>query len=208
MMAEIERQGISTTDLARAANVKRDIVRDLERRPVSSTSVERAQAIAHALGLSLDEMLQEPERAASITGVVSSSAQVELVDRYDGGADEHRVWRPAQLVTAPDLAAILVRSGVMQPVYQPGHLLFYEPRSGGVPDEALDRPCVVELTSGETVVGFLRRQDANAHSVTGLHATSRQWFDVAVTWASPIRLAVPSDLARYVTYPPPPPPRE
>ena len=49
--AELEAQGQTRAAIARRAGVKADVIRDLQRRPDSTTSTERAAALARAVGI-------------------------------------------------------------------------------------------------------------------------------------------------------------
>jgi len=196
----IEERGLEVAPLARAAGVKRDVVRDLLRGKKESLVVENAAMIASALGISLDEMLgPAPGRSTiSIVGKVGAGARVPAFNAYpDGGAPQ--VECPLGL-SPKGMGAVEIVGDSMEPVYSEGDLLFYARWSdGSVPNEAIGRRCVCECEAGFGWVKVVRQ--GREPGLFDLHSFNDQtptMYGVRLKWAAPIKLHWPAELARKV----------
>lgn len=78
---EVLDAGMSVAEFSRKAGVKYDIIRDLKRRENASTSVENAQKIAEALGLTLDQFINGQPRDTYASQLIEISSNLSLENR-------------------------------------------------------------------------------------------------------------------------------
>lgn len=146
--------GFSQERASVAAGQNKGFIKDIlvrNRRP----SVDAAASLARVLGVSLDWLMgAESESGTKVRlvgrvgagGVVSASdpSDVEYVDMPPGGT--------------PDLEALEVVNGSMQPVYRAGDYLFVSPADDGTPfDKLIGLECVVVCADGRRLVKVLRK---------------------------------------------------
>ena len=197
LIAELRRRELKKSELARAAGVKYDIVRDLCRREGASTTVENAKAIAEALGLSLDAMLTGgtgTRPPVAVVGEVGAGAEVQHFDAYAKGDGLFHVPLPPQL--EPDsIAAVLVRGDSMVPAWMPGDVLFFTRAApDGIADEDIGRPCVVADTEGRVWLKQVKRGDEpGLFHLISLNPSAGSVWNQSIKWAARVRFTLPAE---------------
>ncbi|RAP39462.1 hypothetical protein BYZ73_20405 [Rhodovulum viride] len=197
----IEERGLEVAPLARAAGVKRDVVRDLLRGKKESLVVENAAMIASALGMSLDEMLGSAPGTPStiaIAGKVGAGARVPVFDAYEKG-DGPQVECPPGL-SPHNIVAVEIEGDSMEPVYSAGDLLFYTRWSAeGVPSDVVGKRCVCECEEGLGWVKVIHQ--GREPGLFDLHSFNDQtppMYGLRLKWAAPIKLHWPAELAKKI----------
>lgn len=145
---------------------------------------EDAVRYAKAFRVSLEWLLTgagEPRRGkVPVVGYVGAGAEVFPEDAHPKGQGFELVEAPPG---APkDVVAVSIRGESMHPL-ESGWLLFYRRDQDGVPDDCVNRLCVVKVTDGPTLVKTLKRgQKARLWTLESWNAPTRD--NVRLDWAA------------------------
>lgn len=200
----MERSGWKAAPLSEAAGMGTSAVRDLLRKN-SSPKVSTAQALAGALGLTLDEVISlgggstVRSHPIAVAGRVGAGAAVPLIDAFPKGDGIFHVAAPTQLLRrggGRGIVAVEVEGDSMAPMYQSGDVLFYSRATHeGITDEDIGRPCIVEDADGQAWVKQVKRGDEpGLFHLISLNPSAETRHNQQIKWASRVRLALPSDL--------------
>lgn len=107
---------------------------------------------------------------------------------------------PPPQLPARGVVAVEVDGDSMAPMYQPGHILFYQRATHeGVLTEDIGKPCVIEDADGRAWVKVLKRgSQAGLWNLVSLNPLSESVWDKAIKWDSRVRLALPAELSERV----------
>lgn len=196
----MKRGGWKPAPLALASGLGVTAIRDMFRRRTSPT-VRSALAIAETLGMTLSEVLalapqsQEREHLVAVAGRVGAGAGVALIDDHAKGDGLYHVARPPQVGRKP-VVAVEVVGDSMAPMYQPGHVLFFERQTeSGVPTEAVGSPCVIADPNGQAWVKLLKRgTEPGLWNLISLNQNAESIWNTEVLWAAKVILALPADV--------------
>ena len=177
-------KGITRADLSRLIGANPTFMRDVLSRGVDP-SIERAAAIAHALGMSLGE-LYDGEHPTKLQLVVDGVTQA-------GGmwidVPETSARRISLDLIAHDAVVIQVTGPEMSPRYVSGDVLAGPKTLGANLDNLIGRDCIVMTDDGARHVRFLTRGSRRGrYNLRALDPTLDDVVDVKVTWAAPISL--------------------
>lgn len=195
--------GRSLHSIAVDAGVSYDTLKNLSQGKAKRTNFEYAQKIVDVFGVGIDDFLSgnlTNERITiAVAGRVGAGAQVPLIDAYEKGDGLYHVEAPPQLkCTGPHTGyvAVEVEGDSMQPMYQPGDVLFYSRATHeGIASEDIGRPCVVEDAAGQAWVKLVKRGDEpGLFHLISLNPTSETRHNQRIKWASRVRLALPKDM--------------
>ncbi|ATQ56181.1 LexA family transcriptional regulator [Paracoccus yeei] len=201
-------KGWKPAPLSEAAGMGISAVRDLFRKN-SSPKVSTAQALARALGMTVDEIIAlgdgapSPAHRIAVAGRVGAGASVPLEDPYPKGEGMFHVAAPSQLLQRggiKGIVAVQVEGDSMAPMYQPGDVLFYSRATHeGIPEEDIGRPCIVEDADGNAWVKQVKRGDEpGLFHLISLNPTSETRHNQQIKWAARVRLALPADLVERI----------
>jgi DNA-binding transcriptional regulator YiaG len=120
----------------------------------------------------------------SVVGYVGAGEEMFPFDDHALGAGLETVGAPEGVGTAP-MVAVRIRGESMHPMRE-GWLLFYRRDHAGVPEDCLNRLCVVKLAGdGPVLVKEVHRgYRADRFLLTSWNAPPLE--DVAVDWAAPV----------------------
>lgn len=200
--------GWKPAPLGVAAGMGDTTVRDLFRN-LSSPKVSTAQALANAMGMTVDEVISLGDGPAArvpqvaVAGLVGAGAAVPLEDPYPKGEGLFHVAAPAPLLRhggIKGIVAVQVEGDSMAPMYQPGDVLFYSRATHeGIPEEDIGRPCIVEDADGNAWVKQVKRGDEpGLFHLISLNPTSETRHNQQIKWAARVRLALPADLVERI----------
>lgn len=115
-----------------------------------------------------------------VVGYVGAGAEVFPIDDYPKGRGMEQVESPPG---APrDVVAVAIRGESMHPLGD-GWLLFYRRDQDGVPDDCVNRLCVVQVHAGPTLVKTLKNgQKPRLWTLESWNAPTRE--NVRLTWAA------------------------
>lgn len=200
LLEQMTKRGIGLAELARKSGVSHEQLKKLKQRPTGSTNVEDAQRLARALGLSIDELIEDNrpdhDETIAVVGYVGAGARVPLADPYEKGGGLYYIMRPPQL-PRNGFVAVEVEGSSMEPAYESGDVLFYSRQTLGVPSDAVGRRCVCEDAEGNVWVKLVKHRDDQPRSsfdLLSFHEYSPPMYDVNLKWASPITMHLPKDL--------------
>lgn len=199
IIAATEAKGVSLRKIADEAGVSYEQLKKLRQGKSQSTNVDDAMKVAHALGLTFDQLLNGDYKSnptVAIAGRVGAGAQVPVFDAYEKG-DGPQVEAPPGL-SPHGVVAVEVCGDSMEPVFSDGDLLFYSRVTpDGVPDEVIGHRCVCEDTNGMGWVKQVKRgSEPGLFHLISLNPGAETMWDVSLKWAARVRLAWPAELAR------------
>lgn len=196
------RLNLKASPLALEAGLSVSAIRDLVRYN-SSPKVSTAMAIAAAIGMSVDELIEMGSDTGpdcvSVVGRVGAGAKVPLQDDFAHGDGLYHVRRPA-LLPRSGIVAVEVTGDSMAPMYQDGHILFYRRHTAeSVIDSDIGLPCIIEDEDGMAWVKLLKRGSSAGHwNLISLNPYADSVWDTKIRWAARVLLAVPADLAEKI----------
>ena len=169
----------------------------------AGATVTALAGVARELGVSETWLIHgigdEPERAPiPVAGRVGAGAKVPLHDATpDGGL--FKVSAPTQLLRrgkVEQFAAVEVEGDSMEPMYQPGDILFYTRATHeGIPNEDLGRPCIVEDADGNAWIKQVRTGDEpGLFHLISLNPRSDTRHNQPIKWAARVMLALPAEM--------------
>lgn len=193
------RKGWTQADLAEATGLSQSYIGAIESSRIDkSPSMDTLVAIADALGVRVGDLFDDA-RPVAVAGKVGAGAKVPLVDAYEKGDGLYHVACPSDLPFKKDIVAVEVEGDSMVPVYRDGDVLFYSREVVGVPNEALGAVCICEDEAGEVWVKHVKpgTEPGKFHLIS-LNPLSDNMFDVALSWAAPVKLHWPKELVERV----------
>ena len=130
----------------------------------------------------------QPRNMVPVVGDVGAGAEVHPIDDHLKGAGLDYIEKPGL-----DAAAVAVRvKGESMYPFEEGWALVYTRDWDGVPDNCLNRLCIVKLAGdGPTLVKKLRKGAShNLFTLESWNAPPRE--DVALDWAAPVLQIIPA----------------
>lgn len=150
-------------------------------------STELLAEIAAALDVPSSALLAET-RPVPVAGYVGAGASVELVDAYAKGDGHYHVACPDDL-PARDVVAVEVVGHSMEPLIQPGDVLFFSRHFFGIDQAALDNVAICETADGRALVKLIRagreRGIFDLYSINAM--VNGPEYGVRLKWAAPYR---------------------
>lgn len=196
----IKRQGSNNRAVAMAAGMSPTGVRDIITRKTKNPTFSSLLKIAEVLGVDVNEIVSgaAPRPTIALAGKVGAGAKVPLVDAYTKG-DGPQVECP-EGISPHGIVAVEVSGDSMEPIYSDGDVLFYTRHTHeNVPSEAVGRRSVCEDADGNVWVKQVKRGDQpDRFHLISLNPGAQTMWNVALVWASPIRLHWPQELVRKV----------
>ena len=168
---------------------------------VKTPTLANAVRIAEELGTTVEAIIaqqDQPTPVIPVAGRVGAGAKVPLHDATpDGGL--FKVSAPAQLLRrgkVEQFAAVEVEGDSMEPMYQPGDILFYTRATHeGIPNEDLGRPCIVEDADGNAWIKQVRTGDEpGLFHLISLNPRSETRHNQRIKWAARVMLALPTEM--------------
>lgn len=154
--------------------------------------------IAKILGVGVTDLIVEDRPAIAVAGKVGAGAKVDLVDAYSKGDGLYHVACPPQ-ISPHGIVAVEVEGTSMAPTYEPGAVLFYRRDTIGVPTEAIGRICVCEDEAGMAWVKQVKiGAEEGTFSLISLNPEAENMHGVRLTWAAPVRLALPPEFVQKI----------
>lgn len=178
--------GLSLTDLGKLVGVSRSAVSQWERDETEVTGrnlVKLAAALRQAESWITggSPSVQFHTRKVNVIGYVGAGAEVFPFDDHAKGAGFDKVEAPMGL-GEHDIVALAVRGSSMHPI-EDGWLVFYTRDADGVPDDCLNKLCVVKVHEGPTCVKKVRRGSKKGHfTLESWNAPTQE--DVRLDWAA------------------------
>lgn len=200
----MDERGLKPAPLSTRAGFSDSMIRDLYRKS-SSPKLSSALAIADALGLTIEEIVRRsdpqssPQPTIALAGKVGAGAKVPLFDAYEKGDGPQIECPPA--MPSSGVVAVEIEGDSMEPVFSAGDVLFYTRHTHeNVPSEAIGRRSVCEDADGNVWVKQVKRGDEpDKFHLISLNPGAQTMWNVALKWASPIRLHWPKELVKKVT---------
>jgi phage repressor protein C with HTH and peptisase S24 domain len=202
-LAALATSGRSLLDVSTEAGVSYEQMKKFKQGRSTSTNVDDAAALAGALGMSIEELLdgadapQQRQNSVAVAGKVGAGAEVELWDPYAKGDGLYHVECPPQ-IPPKGVVAVEVKGDSMEPVYSESDVLFYTRAThDGVPTEAIGKKCIVEDEHGKIWVKHLKiGSEDGRFSMLSINPTGTNMHNVVVKWAAPVRLHLPAELVK------------
>ena len=181
----LARKKWSQTRLANAAGVSRGYMSSLVNNN-SVPSLEVLERIADALDVDIGALYGP--RPVPVAGRVGGGACVELVDAFAKGDGLYHVACPDDL-PASDVVAVEVTGDSMQPLINPGDVLFFTRRFVGIDDRVLNRVGICETADGRALVKLIR--PGRERGIFDLYSANDRArvpeYGIRLKWASPLR---------------------
>jgi phage repressor protein C with HTH and peptisase S24 domain len=195
--------GRSLRSVAIAANVSYDQLKSLIQGKAKTTNVDDAVKVAAVFGVQVEDFLNgcytpKFKPTIAVAGRVGAGARVELVDAYAKGDGLDQIPCPPQL-NPTGIVAVEVEGNSMEPAYEEGDILFYSRDTLGVPSDAIGKRCIIEDADGFAWIKLLRRREGQPDGLFDLlsfHTDAPPMYDVAVTWAAPVKMHLPRAIAQ------------
>jgi len=160
---------------------------------IRDVKASEARVIAEFTGYPIEDA-----RAVAVAGKVGAGAKVDLVDAYSKGDGLYHVACPPQ-ISPHGIVAVEVEGTSMAPTYEPGSVLFYRRDTIGVPTEAIGRICVCEDEAGMAWVKQVKiGAEEGTFSLISLNPEAENMHGVRLTWAAPVRLALPPEFVQKI----------
>lgn len=156
------------------------------------------EGLANVFCVQPSALIVEPRPTVAVAGKVGAGAKIPLVDAYTKG-DGPQVECP-EGISPHGIVAVEVSGDSMEPIYSDGDVLFYTRHTHeNVPSEAVGRRSVCEDADGNVWVKQVKRGDQpDRFHLISLNPGAQTMWNVALVWASPIRLHWPQELVRKV----------
>ncbi len=186
-------------DLAEATNLSQSYIGAIESENIKkSPSMDTLSSIAKALGVRIGDLFNDA-RPVAIVGKVGAGARVPLIDAFEKGDGFYYVERPSDIPPGESIVGVEIQGDSMLPVYKHGDVLFYSRTAIGVPSEAVGSICVCQDSDGNAWVKYVKTGSTpDRFHLISLNPLVGNMFDVALEWASPVRLHWPSDLVHHL----------
>ncbi|MGP1276026.1 MAG: hypothetical protein ACQRW7_11465 [Caulobacterales bacterium] len=148
-------------DIARASGVPATTLRSYFSGKADTLNSRNEMKIARALGLSVDALYGEDyssqgQNRVWVKGYLGAGGGITPFEGLAQGQGFYDVAYPTGAAPGMKLAAMEIR-GFSMPPAQDGWLVYYEERGHVDLDAILNRPCVVELKTGDLVFKTVRR---------------------------------------------------
>lgn len=156
------------------------------------------EGLANVFRVQPSALIVEPRPTIALAGKVGAGAKIPLVDAYTKG-DGPQVECP-EGISPHGIVAVEVSGDSMEPMYSDGDVLFYTRHTHeNVPSEAVGRRSVCEDADSNVWVKQVKRGDEpDRFHLISLNPGAQTMWNVALVWASPIRLHWPQELVRKV----------
>lgn len=198
----MEARGLKDSPLSEAAGLHQSFIRDLKRGKAASPKLSSAVRIANALNMTVEEIMDWAEGAAtgsstiSIAGKVGAGASVPVFDACEKGGGPQVECPPG--LSPHGIVAVEIEGDSMEPVYSDGDLLFYSRDThDGVPDDAIGHRCVCEDEDGMGWVKQIKPGDEpGLFHLISLNPGATTMWNKRLKWAARVRLHWPVELAK------------
>ena len=151
-------------------------------------------AVAQALGVSVSDLFEKDRKRVAVAGRVGAGAEITPFDDFAKGDGLYKVFLPMDL-SGDSVVAVEVYGDSMSPVYEDGDVLFYSRKTDGVDEGAIGRKSIVCGADGRMWVKVLKRGTApGLFHLISANTLAENQHDVRVSWAAPVRLAIPADM--------------
>lgn len=156
------------------------------------------EGLANIFHVSPSALIIEERPTIALAGKVGAGAKVPLFDAYEKGDGPQIECPPG--IPSSGIVAVEIEGDSMEPVYSDGDILLYSRQTHeGVPSEAIGRRSVCEDVDGNVWVKQVKRGDEkDRFHLISLNPGSQTMWNVALKWASPIRMYWPQDLVKKV----------
>lgn len=150
-------------------------------------STELLADIADALDVPSSSLLSDL-RPVPVVGHVGAGAAVELTDAYAKGDGMYHVACPEDL-PARDVVAVEVTGQSMEPMIQPGDILFFTRHFIGVDERAVSNVAICETADGRALVKLVRPgRDKGTFDLYSINsALNGPEYGLRLRWAAPFR---------------------
>jgi len=154
-------------------------------------SLDVLERIAHVLDVRVAQLISAP-RTIPVVGKVGAGARVALVDAFTKGDGLYFVEAPDDL-SSERFVAVEVEGDSMDPLIQQGDVLFFARQTVGVPDEAVNRVCILETASGDALVKQVKPgRDPRTWDLHSANHTADPIWGARLRWAAPLRRHLPA----------------
>lgn len=162
----LEDTGMTATALARKAGLTPSTLTKFLNSPVKHTlSVPTITAVANAVGKKVPFLLDGNTTGTDtvpVVGYVGGGGAVYPIDDHPKGFGLTEVEAPPS--GELDLVAVIVDGNSMYPLYHDGDILYYRRDFIGINEaQCLNRPCVVQIHEGPTLVKIVQRGTRAKH---------------------------------------------
>lgn len=152
-------------------------------------SIDKIEAIAGVLGMSLAELLEGDagtyQRVRVLGYASSGEGWLPFDDEHTTAPVEHIELR----IEGGDPIAVQVRGDSMAPVYRDGDWLIGARRAGRAVDNLIGLDCILMTAKGERFIKFLTRgMVRGAYNLRSYNPTYKDLENVKISWAAPILL--------------------
>lgn len=154
------------------------------------------EGLANIFEVPASHLIIEEIQSVPIASEVIDGAMVPPFDLQTGSSFP-QVECPPQL-SPKNLFAVRVSGNSMEPIYSNGDLLFFfYKRLGVVPSYALNKRCLCTDVSGQGWIKQVRTgTERGQYNLSALTPSSNNAHDVRLSWAQPVRLHLPYELAK------------
>lgn len=157
----MERAGLTIAAWSRMAQIPDSTLRSYLAGTTRSLRTDTARKLARAIGLSVDALYGEDysshgQNRVWVKGFLGAGGGITPFEGLAQGQGFYDVAYPMGAAPGMKLAAMEIR-GYSMPPAQDGWLVYYEERGHVDLDAILNRPCVVELKTGELVFKTVRK---------------------------------------------------
>jgi phage repressor protein C with HTH and peptisase S24 domain len=197
----IKTTGKTPAEIARAANISYDKLKNLRQKKSKTTNVDDAMRVAAAFGVTLEDFyagnFEKGVPKIAVAGLVGAGATVELVDAYAKGDGLYHVACPPQIAPT-GVVAVEVAGDSMEPVYSEGDVLFYARNShDGILAEDIGRKCVVCDAAGRAWVKQVQRgTQPGLFNLISINPGAQTAWDVPIEWAARVIFHMPAEFVK------------
>lgn len=182
----LHRRKIKQTTLADAVGVNKSYISEI----VSGKklpSMDVLSKIVEYLDVDPSEVMA-PARSVPVVGYVGAGAAVELTDAYAKGDGMYHVACPEDL-PAREVVAVEVTGQSMEPMIQPGDILFFTRHFMGVDERAVGNVAICETADGRALVKLIRPgRDKGTFDLYSINsALNGPEYGLRLRWAAPFR---------------------
>ncbi len=181
LKARMDELEMSAAELTRAAGVSYTMMHQILKRGVTP-SVDNLTKIAHALGMSLAELLEGRE---------PPSGEFPITANLSADGSSAPTHAPNDLVKLKieggEVVAIRILGHHLAPFYRDGDVLLGPRRAGARADNMIGLECIVCTSDDQIHVRYLARGSvAGRFHLRGHAATTPDIEDAKVTWVAPV----------------------
>lgn len=185
--------GLSQSALAKQVGVAQQLIGQLERGEVKSTThIYKIAAILAVPAWSLDNEIPSQtftKRLIPVVGYVGAGAEVLAIDDHLKGGGIEEIEPPFDGLS-PSIVAVKVRGDSMSPTFRDGEILLYDRQDNGDLSHLIGKDCVVSLTDGRKFVKQIKRTPAGEWYLYSVNSDSEPLFGVQIEWAAKVKIVL------------------